>query len=131
MKIGVPSSEVPGLINKLPSAEEAGTYGKLGKAMKVGGVAGLGIAAANLANAAEQAKAGQYGQAAGTLAETGSSFLPAPLQALLYSSEPGKGESEDLAFRRRMEEAKTRGAANRGQAYDPRKFYTPMGIPPY
>ncbi len=131
MKKGVPSSEVPGLMAKLPAAEEAGNYGRLGKAMKVGGIAGLGIAAANLANAAEQAKAGQYGQAGGTLAETGSSFLPPWAQALMYSGEAGKGEAEDLAYRQRMEEAKKKGAGNRGQAYDPRKFYTPMGIPPY
>lgn len=51
IKQGVPSGEVPELMAKLPSAEEAGNYGKLGKAMKVAGLAGLGIAAANLAHA--------------------------------------------------------------------------------
>lgn len=140
MRQGVPSSEVPSLMAKLPAAEEAGTYGKLGKkVLTVGGIAGLGLAASELANAATSAKKGKFSKAAGQTAEVGSSFLPAWAQALLYSKSVGAGEDEQLSFQRRMEEANKKGAGNRGAAYDPRKFYTPMdtgnpmfniGVPP-
>lgn len=51
LKKGVPASEVPALMSRLPSEDEAGNYSKLGKAAKVAGVGGLLISAANLANA--------------------------------------------------------------------------------
>lgn len=127
MRQGVPSSEVPNLMSKLPAAEEAGTYGKLGKkALKVGGIAGLGLAASELANAATSAKKGEYSKAGGQVAEVSSSFLPPWLQGMLYTKGAGAGEQEELAFQRRMQEASKKGAGNRGEAYDPRKFYTPM-----
>ena len=95
-----------------------GNFGPLGKALKVGGVAGLGIAAADLANAQPLERA-----------ELAGSILPPQLQALFYTKGAGEGESEDLAFKRRMEEAKQRGAGNRGAAYDPRKIQY-LGVPP-
>jgi hypothetical protein len=59
LRLGVPPSEVPGLMARLPSAEEAGNYGKLGKQMKVGGVLGLGLLASQLANAKSNTEAKQ------------------------------------------------------------------------
>jgi len=53
LKKGVPSSEVPGLMSRLPSEAEAGTYGPLGKKaiIKGAGIGGLLLAAHELANA--------------------------------------------------------------------------------
>lgn len=59
LRLGVPPSEVPELMARLPSAEEAGNYGKLGKQMKVGGVLGLGLLASQLANAKSNTEAKQ------------------------------------------------------------------------
>lgn len=59
LRLGVPPSDVPELMARLPSAEEAGNYGKLGKQMKVGGVLGLGLLASQLANAKSNTEAKQ------------------------------------------------------------------------
>jgi hypothetical protein len=48
---GIPISDVPALMEKLPAEADAGNYGKLGKALKVGGIAGLGLSLSELANA--------------------------------------------------------------------------------
>ena len=53
LKKGVPSSEVPGLMSRLPSEAEAGNYGPLGKKaiIKGAGIGGLLLAGHQLANA--------------------------------------------------------------------------------
>ena len=110
------------------------TSGLGGKAIKVGGVAGALLAVADLASAGQTAAGGNLAGAGGQIAEVGSSFLPPQLQAALFSKGAGAGETEELAFKRRMEAAKLRGAGNRGMAYDPRIPYNPqfmnVGIPP-
>lgn len=125
---GVKIGDVPTLMEKLPAYSEGGNYGQLGKALKVGGAIGLGLTAAQLANAAEEAKKGNYSKAGGQVAEAGSSFLPPWLQGLMFSKGANANEAEDLAFQRRMAEASKKGAGNRGLAYDSRKIYTPMDI---
>lgn len=61
LKLGVPASEVPGLMARLPSEEEAGNFSKLGKAAKIAGVGGLLIGTANLANAKTRGERGMAG----------------------------------------------------------------------
>ena len=104
------------------------TTGLGGKAIKVGGVAGALLAISDLASAQSLPEAGI--KAIGI----GSDFLPVPLQAAMFSNELNANETEQLAYLRRMEQAKARGAGNRGMAYDPRKPYNPqfmdVGIPP-
>jgi len=102
------------------------------KLVKVGGIAGALVAVTDLAKAAQTGDRNAMGQIAmGALPGAGP-------QAALYSSSLDVGGQEKLDYLLRMQAAKERGAGNRGQAYDPRKFYTPMagsldvpGIPPY
>lgn len=104
------------------------TTGLGGKAIKVGGVAGALLAVSDLASAKSLPEAGSKAM------EIGSGLLPAPLQAAMFSGGTNAGETEQMAYLRRMEEAKIRGAGNRGMAFDPRKPYNPqfmdVGIPP-
>jgi predicted GNAT family acetyltransferase len=104
------------------------TTGLGGKAIKVGGVAGALLAVADLASAQSLPEAAAIG---GNIAV---GALPLPLQALTYMKGAGEGEDAAMAYLRRMQEAKARGAGNRGMAYDPRKPYNPqfmdVGIPP-
>jgi len=110
------------------------TPGLAGKAIKVGGVAGALLAVADLANAGETAASGNLSKAGGQAAEVGLGFAPPPLQAALFSGGTNAGETEQMAYLRRMQEAKMRGAGNRGMAFDPRKPYNPqfmnVGVPP-
>lgn len=79
-------------------------YGKLGKKMAVAGVAGLGLTAAQLAQAAQQAREGDYGAAR----EFGFNLLgmiPGLATAFnlgTYAPELGAGEQKELAKRKRM-----------------------------
>lgn len=110
------------------------TSGLGGKAIKVGGVAGALLSVADLASAGQTAAGGNLSKAGGQAAEVGSSFLPPALQAALFTKGANAGETEQMAYLRRMEEAKLRGAGNRGMAYDPRIPYNPqfmnVGVPP-
>jgi len=102
------------------------------KLVKVGGIAGALVAVTDLAKAAQTGDRNAMGEIAmGALPGAGP-------QAALYSSSLNPNEQNQLNYLRRMQAAKERGAGNRGQAYDPRKFYSPMagsldvpGIPPY
>jgi len=102
------------------------------KLVKVGGVAGALIAVTDLAKAAEAGDRNALGEIAmGALPGAGP-------QAGLYHSALNANEQNQLNYLRRMQAAKERGPGNRGQAYDPRKSYSPMpgsldvlGIPPY
>lgn len=49
-----------------------------------------GLLAPDIAQAAEEAKEGKYGEAAGTAGLIASGFLPGPLQALLLGLTPGE-----------------------------------------
>lgn len=80
---------------------------RLGAAKKLG-IAGLMASAAGASNAGE-------------LAENMLGILPTGAQALLYSGGMNQEEDENMAHIRRMQEAKERGAANRGMAFDPRR----------
>jgi hypothetical protein len=104
------------------------TSGLGGKAIKVGGVAGALLAVSELASAQSLSEAGSKAL------EIGSSLLPVPLQGAMFSGGTNANETEQLAYLRRMEQAKLRGAGNRGMAYDPRIPYNPqfmnVGIPP-
>lgn len=102
------------------------------KLVKVGGVAGALVAMTDLAKAAQTNDRNAMGEIAmGALPGAGP-------QAGLYHSALNANEQNQLNYLRRMQTAKERGAGNRGQAYDPRKSYSPMpgsldvlGIPPY
>ena len=104
------------------------TTGLGGKAIKVGGVAGALLAVSELASAQSLPEAGSKAL------EIGSGLLPVPLQGAMFSGGTNANETEQLAFLRRMQQAKARGAGNRGMAYDPRIPYNPqfmdVGIPP-
>jgi hypothetical protein len=66
------------------------------KLIMPGAIAGL--LAPDIAQAANEAQEGKYGEAAATAALIGSGFLPSPLQMLLmgmYPSELGKGTLEE------------------------------------
>lgn len=57
-----------------------------------------GLLAPDIASAAQEAREGKYGEAAGTAGLIASGFLPGPLQALLFGLMPGelgKGTLED------------------------------------
>lgn len=105
------------------------------KLVKVGGIAGALVAVTDLAKAAQTGDRNAMGQIAmGSLPGVG------PAAALQHTALNAneQGQIDYLDYLRRMQAAKERGAGNRGQAYDPRKFYTPMagsldvpGIPPY
>ena len=76
-------------------------YGKLGQAIKVAGAAGLGLTAAQMANAAQQARQGNYAPAGefgfnllGLLPGLGTAF-----NIGTYSPELGAGEQKELAKR--------------------------------
>ena len=79
-------------------------YGKLGKAIKVAGAAGLGLTAAQMAQAAQQAREGDYSAAR----EFGFNLLgmiPGLASAFnlgTYAPELGAGEQKELAKRKRM-----------------------------
>ena len=88
---------------------------------RLGSASKLGIAGA-LAGAATSSKASEVGEAAAGL-------LPSWLQALTYTKGAGEGEDAELAYKRRMQEAAERGAANRGQAYDPRRLNSTIEMP--
>jgi len=107
------------------------TTGLAGKAVKVGGVAGTLLLLSDLASAGQDVTKGDFSKAGGKAAEAISSLFPG-FQAATFSKGAGEGEQEQMDYLRRIEEAKRKGAANRGAAYDPRKFYTPMdiGVPP-
>lgn len=102
------------------------------KLVKVGGVAGALVAVTDLAKAAQAGDRNAMGEMA-------LSAIPgAGPQAGLYHSALNANEQNQLNYLRRMQAAKERGPGNRGQAYDPRKFYSPMagsldvpGITPY
>ena len=102
------------------------------KLVKVGGIAGALVAVTDLAKAAEAGDRNAMGEMA-------MSAIPgAGPQAGLYHSALNANEQNKLNYLRRMQAAKERGPGNRGQAYDPRKFYSPMagsldvpGIAPY
>ena len=102
------------------------------KLVKVGGVAGALVAVTDLAKAAEAGDRNALGEMAmGAIPGAGP-------QAGLYHSALNANEQNQLNYLRRMQAAKERGPGNRGQAYDPRKFYSPMagsldvpGIAPY
>ena len=102
------------------------------KLVKVGGVAGALIAVTDLAKAAQAGDRNAMGEMA-------LSAIPgAGPQAALYHSSLNPNEQNQIDYLRRMQAAKERGPGNRGQAYDPRKFYSPMagsldvpGIAPY
>jgi len=107
------------------------TTGLAGKAVKVGGVAGTLLLLSDLASAGQDVSKGDFSKAGGKAAEALSSFFPG-FQGATFSKGAGEGEQEQLDYLRRIEEAKRKGAGNRGAAYDPRKFYTPMdgSVPP-
>lgn len=104
------------------------TSGLGGKAIKVGGVAGALLAVSDLASAKSLPEAGSKAL------EIGSGLLPVPLQAAMFTGGTNAGEQAQIDYLRRMQEAKARGAGNRGMAFDPRKLYSPqfldIGIPP-
>ena len=104
------------------------TTGLGGKAIKVGGVAGALLAISDLASAQSLPEAGSKAL------EIGSGLLPVPLQGAIFSGGTNVGEQAQIDYLRRMQEAKARGAGNRGMAYDPRIPYNPqfmnVGIPP-
>lgn len=105
------------------------------KLVKVGGVAGALVAVTDLAKAAQTGDRNAMGQIAmGSVPGVG------PAAALQHTALNAneQGQIDYLDYLRRMQAAKERGAGNRGQAYDPRKFYSPMagslnvpGLPPY
>ena len=107
------------------------TTGLAGKAVKVGGVAGTLLLLSDLASAGQDVAKGDFSKAGGKAAEAISSFFPG-FQGATFSKGAGEGEQEQIDYLRRIEEAKRKGAGNRGAAYDPRKFYTPMdgSVPP-
>lgn len=107
------------------------TTGLAGKAVKVGGVAGTLLLLSDLASAGQDVAKGDFSKAGGKAAEALSSFFPG-FQGATFSKGAGEGEQEQIDYLRRIEEAKRKGAGNRGSAYDPRKFYTPMdgSVPP-
>jgi hypothetical protein len=102
------------------------------KIVQVGGVFGALVALPDLAKAAEAGDRNALGEMAmGAIPGAGP-------QAGLYHSALNANEQNQLNYLRRMQAAKERGPGNRGQAYDPRKFYSPMagsldvpGIAPY
>lgn len=89
---------------------------RLGPAASKLGIAGLLAGAAGASNAAE-------------LGDAAISALPAQVQALLYSKGAGEGEDTEIAYRNRMQAAQERGAANRGQAFDPRRKDLNIALP--
>jgi hypothetical protein len=123
---GALQSQIPESLSPLKSS-----FGKLGKAAKVGGVAGTLFALGEAANAAQK---GNFGEAAVRGADIATDYIPgvAQIKSGLTPMGLSFNEQEELAYRRRLEEAQKKGAANRGKAYDPRKFYSPMdiGVPP-
>jgi hypothetical protein len=123
---GALQSQIPESLSPLKSS-----FGKLGKAAKVGGVAGTLFALGEAANAAQK---GNFGEAAVRGADIATDYIPgvAQIKSGLTPMGLSSTEQEELAYRRRLEEAQKKGAANRGKAYDPRKFYSPMdiGVPP-
>ena len=123
---GALQSQIPESLSPLKSS-----FGKLGKAAKVGGVAGTLFALGEAANAAQK---GNFGEAAVRGADIATDYIPGVTQLKSAFTPMGlsSNEQEELAYRRRLEEAQKKGAANRGKAYDPRKFYSPMdiGVPP-
>ena len=84
-----------------------------------------------MASAGQDVAKGDLSTAGGKAAEAISSFFPG-FQGATFSKGAGEGEQEQIDYLRRIEEAKRKGAGNRGSAYDPRKFYTPMdgSVPP-
>jgi hypothetical protein len=79
-------------------------YGKLGKVAKAGGVAGLALTAAEMANAAQQSKAGNDAplresifNLLGMIPGLGTAFT-----AGTFSGGTNEGEMEELAARRKM-----------------------------
>ena len=102
------------------------------KLVKVGGIAGALVAVTDLAKAAQAGDRNAMGEMAiGAIPGAGP-------QAALYHSSLNPNEQNQIDYLRRMQAAKERGPGNRGRAYDPRKFYSPMpgsldvpGIPPY
>lgn len=106
LKIGVPSSEVPALMARLPSEEEAGNFSKLGKAAKIAGVGGLLVSAANLANAKTR---GERGMAGANLLEA---VLP-PGANITEAGAPVLPPSVLAAQRRQLEEMQKLGSPYR------------------
>ena len=102
------------------------------KLVKVGGIAGALVAVTDLAKAAQAGDRNAMGEMAiGAIPGAGP-------QAALYHSSLNPNEQNQIDYLRRMQAAKERGPGNRNQAYDPRKFYSPMpgsldvpGIAPY
>ena len=79
-------------------------YGKLGKAIKVAGAAGLGLTAAQMAQAAQQAREGDY-SAAREFGFNLIGMIPGLASAFnlgTYAPELGAGEQKELAKRKRM-----------------------------
>ena len=87
----------------------AGNFGKLGQAIKIGGVTGLALTAAQMAQAAEEARKGNYGPATesgfnllGMIPGLGTAF-----NAATFSKGAGEGEDEEL--RKKIYQSKVGG----------------------
>ena len=106
------------------------TTGIKGKPVVVAGIAGAMFAAANVASAQSLTEAGLRA------VDVATDYIPVvgQIKQGLTPFEANAGEVEQMAYLRRMQEAKARGAGNRGMAYDPRIPYNPqfmnVGIPP-
>lgn len=104
-----------------------------GKAAIVNGIAGTLLLVADAAHAGQDVAKGQLSKAAGKTLEVIHSSIPSlGYQLATFTNEAGAGEQEQIDYRKRLADAISTGAGNRGAAYDPRKFYKPMdiGIPP-
>jgi len=117
LKKGVPSSEVPDLMKRLPSEAEAGNYGPLGRKglVKATGVGGLLVTAAQLADAAEQAKKGNFGPARETGFNLATALLSKAAPLATYTGGLNEGEEKELAQRRYKYEMSKKNGAGRGQ----------------
>jgi len=71
-----------------------GNFGKLGTALKVGGIAGLGLAVADLANAKTT------GERANVVGNTAMGVMPPAAQALMFSKDAGESPSVLKAYQR-------------------------------
>ena len=117
LKAGVPIGDVPDLMSKLPAEEEAGNYGKLGRKglVKATGVGGLLVTAAQLSQAAEQAKKGNYAPARESLFDLVSALGGVGGMAATHMGGLNKDEEKQLAQHRYAYEMSKKNGAGRGQ----------------
>jgi len=114
---GVPSSDVPELMARFPTEDEAGNFGALGRKglIKGAGTAGLLVTAAQLSHAAEEAKKGNYAPARETGFNLASALLGRVGPLATYHGSLNEGEEKALAQQRYKYEMSKKNGAGRGQ----------------